>query len=936
MFCINCGEATRASTINNTFRWLCILLFITQPLSTSAALEQERPPPPRSTPADVRTLLGTPIETVNDKNTTVWRYPNTEVVFDNGRVRGQSDSAVLQDPVVCLRSNELVYHAENCPALRASIYRSVKLSELDRAKYIAHSDCMSPLTTPRPLPSQASQTYKALRGLALYHSRTGNAEKALTFANQCLSMKPSEKECLVLQEDNRVKFIAITRQQLQVLPTYDLYSRLQIISAARMIVPTDESLAQDAKSLETLLENLLALSSQYTTRIHSSGFMPLPGEIARYVDTVPAVMSAIVEETVHAAMISAEKALASNDFSQAAKAISPVARHSEAKPLLTRIHDAARSQLDADKAVLNASDIRRVEAFVIALDRFKGPIEDEELSKVRAQLLQETFDRIKVRQAELGVNDPPTARVFVAALSNSIPTLAPLLLDFLVTVPSTLPVVPARLDIVQSGSKCPELDLAHELPQLPFPFQKTESSDARFVIQSVTCSVDSKSGPREPVGSQYIATYQQDTNPDYLTLQADFQVAQNNLAQLKVQHALNPPANAWVGVGNALAETAAQLTVGNIRNKLANTPPFLQRPVELPYTAYRATASRIVTVSILLTVEDHQTGFGDSVEISGSAESHGDGLEGVHDRDTQRLQNHEPSLENRQQLMPKAFAAAVPTLTIRVQELGQRMFLARAVSAFNQKRTMQTLGHLLYARDLIKEAPALESYTTAYQMLDTVTLENIERLKMDAAWFPKSTAKLTTAKAGPGSVTATSRPAMLQEALAAVVLVKSGDHYGSGFFVGSEGLVLTNAHVVQGQARVSIHTTKGESFLATPVSVSNDHDLALLRINSKPAASLRLGVSADVSVGADIFAIGNPEGLQGTVTKGIVSAVRKMDGSTFLQIDAAINPGNSGGPLLNDSGEVIGINTSKLGDAEQLGFAIAIDDAKRIFKDYIR
>ena len=164
---------------------------------------------------------------------------------------------------------------------------------------------------------------------------------------------------------------------------------------------------------------------------------------------------------------------------------------------------------------------------------------------------------------------------------------------------------------------------------------------------------------------------------------------------------------------------------------------------------------------------------------------------------------------------------------------------------------------------------------------------------------------------------------------AAVVLVKAGDHLGSGFFVGSEGLLLTNAHVVEGASRVSIHTADAESFLATVLSLSKDHDLALLRVSARPTASLRLGRSETVVVGTDIFAIGSPKGLEGTVTKGIVSAVRKFESSTFLQIDAAINSGNSGGPLVTETREVIGINTMKRKGAEQLGFAIAIDDVKK-------
>lgn len=90
-------------------------------------------------------------------------------------------------------------------------------------------------------------------------------------------------------------------------------------------------------------------------------------------------------------------------------------------------------------------------------------------------------------------------------------------------------------------------------------------------------------------------------------------------------------------------------------------------------------------------------------------------------------------------------------------------------------------------------------------------------------------------------------------------------------------------------------------------------------------------------VGTDVIAISNPLGLQGTVTKGIVSAVRRIGGVNCQQIDAAINHGNSGGPLLTDAGDVIGINTLKIvvDGAELLGFAIAIDDAKKVFKDYL-
>ena len=165
-----------------------------------------------------------------------------------------------------------------------------------------------------------------------------------------------------------------------------------------------------------------------------------------------------------------------------------------------------------------------------------------------------------------------------------------------------------------------------------------------------------------------------------------------------------------------------------------------------------------------------------------------------------------------------------------------------------------------------------------------MSLDTFETLKVDPTLFPKATPRVSVAKTvatsrpGVAPTTTKTRQQMLKDVMGAVVLVKTGDGSGTGFFVGPDGLLLTNAHVVEGATRVSVHTSEGESFLTTPVAVSSTHDLALLRINAKPKTSLRLGNSSEIAVGVDVIAIGNPLGLQSTVTKGIVSAIRKIDG----------------------------------------------------------
>ncbi len=164
---------------------------------------------------------------------------------------------------------------------------------------------------------------------------------------------------------------------------------------------------------------------------------------------------------------------------------------------------------------------------------------------------------------------------------------------------------------------------------------------------------------------------------------------------------------------------------------------------------------------------------------------------------------------------------------------------------------------------------------------------------------------------------------------------------GSGFIVDADGLILTNAHVVADADTVKVSLRDGRQFTGKVRGVDKVTDLALLQIDTKgeklPVA--RLGNSEQVEVGDWAIAVGNPFGLDNTVTLGIVSSLGRSSSAVgipdkrldFIQTDAAINPGNSGGPLVNASGEVIGINTAiRAGGAQGIGFAIPINKAKQI------
>ncbi len=162
---------------------------------------------------------------------------------------------------------------------------------------------------------------------------------------------------------------------------------------------------------------------------------------------------------------------------------------------------------------------------------------------------------------------------------------------------------------------------------------------------------------------------------------------------------------------------------------------------------------------------------------------------------------------------------------------------------------------------------------------------------------------------------------------------------GSGFILNADGRILTNAHVVDGTRTVKVTLRDGRTFEGQVVGVDSVTDVAVVKIDSaEPLPTVRLGSTANLSPGQWAIAIGNPLGLDNTVTAGIISAIGRTSNQVgipdkrvqFIQTDAAINPGNSGGPLLNDQGEVIGMNTAIRANAQGLGFAIPIETAKRI------
>jgi len=237
-------------------------------------------------------------------------------------------------------------------------------------------------------------------------------------------------------------------------------------------------------------------------------------------------------------------------------------------------------------------------------------------------------------------------------------------------------------------------------------------------------------------------------------------------------------------------------------------------------------------------------------------------------------------------------------------------------------------------------------------------LERVAPVSKSVMRGPLGTFELTEANAQPAyDAEEQNNIAVYKKALPSVVNITSTslafnffygpvpqEGQGSGFIIDKQGHILTNNHVIDNAQRVEVTLSDQHKYKADVVGVDKAHDLALLLINAPNLTPATLSDSSDLTVGQKVYAIGNPFGLSGTMTRGIISSIRSINGAegnpidNAIQTDAAINPGNSGGPLLNSRGDVIGITTMIASNgADQssgVGFAIPINTAKAVIDDF--
>ncbi|MCK5149479.1 trypsin-like peptidase domain-containing protein [Candidatus Pacearchaeota archaeon] len=181
---------------------------------------------------------------------------------------------------------------------------------------------------------------------------------------------------------------------------------------------------------------------------------------------------------------------------------------------------------------------------------------------------------------------------------------------------------------------------------------------------------------------------------------------------------------------------------------------------------------------------------------------------------------------------------------------------------------------------------------------------------------------------------------IIGNSMKSVVMIKTGGSQGSGFFIADGGYIITNTHIISGMDTMSIQIKTYDervytffNHTASKIGDNEAMDISLLKIESDSYIPLKLGDSEGVQIGENVVAIGNPFGLEFSVSQGIVSAInKKIEGypGEYIQTDTALNPGNSGGPLLDLKGDIIGINNFKISGGENLGFALESNYLEKI------
>lgn len=455
--------------------------------------------------------------------------------------------------------------------------------------------------------------------------------------------------------------------------------------------------------------------------------------------------------------------------------------------------------------------------------------------------------------------------------------------------------------------------------------------DLTLTVKNLGCSATVL--PKQSVestNSTYVAGHNQLANPRYVQLQQDLQAAQAELNRAIYNQSINP------NFGTGFATGLARGRVNNIEKAMRETPPFITQPVIQQYTYEKFQSYRAYQIEARLQLYSKAVDkqYLTRMPLSQISEGRGEGISGVLPSDNTGARNTEPSVLSMEDYSKQTLDGFDTKLKSHVRELVAGYFATTAMDA--KSPSVSRLSAILYLTDLAdgtqyeQEKNKLSSFIGSSLLSGQEISGNL--LSSITLMVPEQIASGEL-----GDDDTNSAESVLEKTVDGVLAIETDTgKEGSGFFITTGCLVVTNAHVVNGAETIILKTSSRKLFTAQVLLKDDGRDLALLRSNARVCSPLILDDSSKASIGQEVYAIGNPLGLSGTVTRGIISALRQdNNGIHYIQLDASVNPGNSGGPLISRSGRVLGVNTFKVRGFEGLNFAVASDEIKSAFGQLI-
>jgi S1-C subfamily serine protease len=456
----------------------------------------------------------------------------------------------------------------------------------------------------------------------------------------------------------------------------------------------------------------------------------------------------------------------------------------------------------------------------------------------------------------------------------------------------------------------------------------TENSgdwDITIAVRGLACSTtDIPQESVQQVNSTYVAGRNQLANPEYVQAETQLAAAEQELNRAEVNNSTSP------NFGTGFALGMARGRVVRLQRQLAQTSPYITQDVLQSYQYQRFEAYRSYEIRAdVQTYANVAREYSTRNQLSFISEERETGISGVLAEDKSQARNVPISLKPMEQHATDALVGFGSRLSVALRQQIAGYFAASATKSADAPRR---LASLLYLSEVADGTVYADSRSGWMSGIDSAILggsQSINNFVFPPLPIPEQSVSVEDEPVRPTHT--------VEDAIQSVVSIETDTgKEGTGFFVSSSCLVVTNDHVIRGAEVIVLKTSARKLLSATILATDGNRDLALLTTNSHTCNPLKLqGAGNEIGVGDEVYAIGNPLGLSNTVTKGIVSAYRTANGVRYVQIDAALNPGNSGGPLISRAGTVVGVNTFGAVGLQGLNFAVAAQEIGAAFRQFL-